>query len=239
MLIAGRRVNGASPDELARRGLCLIPEGRGIFPNLTVRENLWMMTYGGALAEARSRRPPTSASPGCGERRTQIAGTLSGGEQQMLALARGLVDRPRRCCCSTSCRWGWRRWSSRSSTVGSRRWPPRASPSSSWSSSRTIVLGVADRAAVMVNGRVVHEGTPDEVESTLSRDVSGSGAPAAPTRTTRWRNQITDSGSSGQFKQEISADGGADPATSRDRTLLILGAVRLIVGPAVAIAGYF
>jgi branched-chain amino acid transport system ATP-binding protein len=48
LLLAGRVVNGAAPDELARRGLCLIPEGRGVFPNLTVRENLWMVTQTGA-----------------------------------------------------------------------------------------------------------------------------------------------------------------------------------------------
>src|ERR1700732_437620 len=47
LFIAGRRVNGARPDELARRGVCVIPEGRGIFPNLTVRENLWMATHTG------------------------------------------------------------------------------------------------------------------------------------------------------------------------------------------------
>lgn len=45
--LAGRRVNGANPVELARRGVCLVPEGRGIFPNLTVRENLQMVTYSG------------------------------------------------------------------------------------------------------------------------------------------------------------------------------------------------
>jgi len=45
ILVAGHRVNGARPDELARLGLCLIPEGRGIFPNLMGRENLWMMSH--------------------------------------------------------------------------------------------------------------------------------------------------------------------------------------------------
>ena len=67
VLVAGRRVNGASPDDLARCGLCLIPEGRGIFPNLTVRENLWMMTYAGTsvLGDRRGRLrpvPPPAAS---------------------------------------------------------------------------------------------------------------------------------------------------------------------------------
>ena len=51
-MMAGRRVNGARPEDLARLGLCLIPEGRGIFPNLTVRENLWMMTHRGRDIEA-------------------------------------------------------------------------------------------------------------------------------------------------------------------------------------------
>ncbi len=51
VFVAGRRVNGATPDELARAGLCLVPEGKGIFPNLTVRENLRMSTYHGHVSE--------------------------------------------------------------------------------------------------------------------------------------------------------------------------------------------
>src|SRR5205807_10465735 len=47
VIVAGRRINGARPDDLARRGLCLVPEGRGVFPNLTVRENLLMATHTG------------------------------------------------------------------------------------------------------------------------------------------------------------------------------------------------
>ena len=91
--IAGRHVNGASPDALARLGVCTIPEGRGIFPNLTVRENLQMVTYAGvSLAEVEERA--YSRFPRLGERRTQLAGTMSGGEQQMLAMARGLAVNP-------------------------------------------------------------------------------------------------------------------------------------------------
>jgi branched-chain amino acid transport system ATP-binding protein len=93
VVIAGRRVNGASPDELARRGVCLIPEGRGIFPNLSVRENLWMVTYTGA-APRHVEDVAYSRFPRLGERRKQLAGTLSGGEQQMLALARALSTDP-------------------------------------------------------------------------------------------------------------------------------------------------
>ena len=92
--MAGRRVNGARPEDLARRGLCLIPEGRGIFPNLTVRENLWMMTHRGrALKRDRGGDRPT-ASRSSASVMHQTAGTLSGGEQQMLAMARGLATDP-------------------------------------------------------------------------------------------------------------------------------------------------
>jgi branched-chain amino acid transport system ATP-binding protein len=93
VLIAGRRVNGCAPEELARRGLCLVPEGRGIFPNLSVRENLRMMTYTGVSLGAVEEEAFTRF-PRLKERRRQLAGTLSGGEQQMLAMARGLATRP-------------------------------------------------------------------------------------------------------------------------------------------------
>jgi branched-chain amino acid transport system ATP-binding protein len=92
---AGREVTGTPTDRLARRGLCTIPAGRGVFPNLTVAENLWMWTYRGGLRrsvveETTYRRFPILAARG-----NQLAGTLSGGEQQMLALSRGLSTNPR------------------------------------------------------------------------------------------------------------------------------------------------
>ena len=91
--IGGRHVNGVAPDALARIGVCTIPEGRGIFPNLTVRENLRMVTYGGVtLAEVEERS--FAQFPVLGDRRNQLAGTMSGGEQQMLAMARGLAVDP-------------------------------------------------------------------------------------------------------------------------------------------------
>ena len=91
--LAGRHVNGASPDALARLGVCTIPEGRGVFPNLTVRENLRMVTFAGAELEQVEERA-YSTFPRLKERRTQLAGTMSGGEQQMLAMARGLAVDP-------------------------------------------------------------------------------------------------------------------------------------------------
>ncbi len=91
--IGGRHVNGASPDSLARIGVCTIPEGRGIFPNLTVRENLRMVTFAGVDQSVVEERA-YAQFPRLGERRTQLAGTMSGGEQQMLAMARGLAVEP-------------------------------------------------------------------------------------------------------------------------------------------------
>ncbi len=86
----GRDVTGAAPDAVARAGVCLIPEGRGIFPNLTVSENLRMATYTGANYHEVLDKAFTQF-PRLGERRKQTAGTMSGGEQQMLALSRALV----------------------------------------------------------------------------------------------------------------------------------------------------
>jgi branched-chain amino acid transport system ATP-binding protein len=96
VFLGGRRVNGAAPDELARRGLCLVPEGRGIFPNLSVRENLWMATQTGTSHNSVEKVEEIAYArfPLLGQRRRQLAGTLSGGEQQMLALSRALSTNP-------------------------------------------------------------------------------------------------------------------------------------------------
>jgi branched-chain amino acid transport system ATP-binding protein len=91
--IGGRHVNGASSDALARIGVCTIPEGRGVFPNLTVRENLRMATYAG-VSQGEVEDRAFMQFPRLAERRHQLAGTLSGGEQQMLAMARGLAVNP-------------------------------------------------------------------------------------------------------------------------------------------------
>jgi branched-chain amino acid transport system ATP-binding protein len=91
--IGGRHVNGVAPDALARIGVCTIPEGRGVFPNLTVRENLRMVTYGG-VSQRDVEEKAFAQFPRLSERRNQLAGTMSGGEQQMLAMARGLAVDP-------------------------------------------------------------------------------------------------------------------------------------------------
>ena len=91
--IAGRDVTGVGATELARAGVCTVPEGRGVFPNLTVSENLLMASYTG-VPRAEIRDVAFARFPRLAERRNQLAGTMSGGEQQMLAMARALGTDP-------------------------------------------------------------------------------------------------------------------------------------------------
>jgi branched-chain amino acid transport system ATP-binding protein len=91
--LAGEDVTGKRPYAMARRGLCHLPEGRGIFPSLTVKENLILGSPKGSENESIERA--TKAFPVLGERLKQMAGSLSGGEQQMLALSRAYVSNPK------------------------------------------------------------------------------------------------------------------------------------------------
>jgi branched-chain amino acid transport system ATP-binding protein len=93
----GERTAGLKPHKLVERGLCHAPEGRGIFPNLTLRENLQLGAFLRRDAEgiAKDMDRGFSLFPILKEREKQMAGTLSGGEQQMLAIARALMARPK------------------------------------------------------------------------------------------------------------------------------------------------
>jgi len=93
----GRRIDGTPADQLPRRGLCQVPEGRRIFPRLTVEENLDMGAFhrGDSDAIAQDKNRVFQLFPILLERRNQHGGTLSGGEQQMLAMGRALMSRPR------------------------------------------------------------------------------------------------------------------------------------------------
>jgi len=93
LLLDGDDVTGRTTADLARRGICHIPEGRGIFPSLTVRENLVLQSPKGKEAEALERA--VEVVPLLGERLEQNAGSLSGGQQQMLAVVRAYLVEPR------------------------------------------------------------------------------------------------------------------------------------------------
>jgi branched-chain amino acid transport system ATP-binding protein len=92
----GEEIGALAVHDLPRRGLVMVPEGRGIFPQLTVEENIAMGAYTrGDPDIARDTERRYETFPRLRERRNQVAGTLSGGEQQMLAIARALMARPR------------------------------------------------------------------------------------------------------------------------------------------------
>ncbi len=92
ILLDGVDVTGASPFELARAGICHVPEGRGIFPTLSVADNLRLQAP--RSVDRRAVDLAAAVFPRLEQRRSQIAGTLSGGEQQMLALSRAYVAKP-------------------------------------------------------------------------------------------------------------------------------------------------
>jgi branched-chain amino acid transport system ATP-binding protein len=93
VLVDGKNLTGRRPNVMQAAGVCHIPEGRGVFKGLTVRENLELQADPEEKAAAVERA--VQAFPKLGQRMTQIAGTMSGGEQQMLALARSYTQHPK------------------------------------------------------------------------------------------------------------------------------------------------
>jgi branched-chain amino acid transport system ATP-binding protein len=91
----GREIRGWAPDKIARQGIAHVPEGRGTFTELTVEENLRVGAYTRKNGVREDIARCYEWFPRLGERHTQHAGSLSGGEQQMLAVSRALMLRPR------------------------------------------------------------------------------------------------------------------------------------------------
>ena len=145
---------------MARSGVCAVPEGRGIFPNLTVRENLRIWTYRGGLSVKDVEDRTFAAFPRLKERRSQMAGTLSGGEQQMLAISRALVTDPKVLLLDElSMGLAPLIVSELYELVGNLG--RQGMTILLVEQFVTTALSVATRAAIMVHGRIQQEGTPE------------------------------------------------------------------------------
>ena len=94
---SGKRIDGVSPDAIVKMGIAMVPEGRRVFPYMSVRDNLLMgaFTRSNKAEIARSLEMVLGRFPRLRERYSQAAGTMSGGEQQMLVIGRALMSKPR------------------------------------------------------------------------------------------------------------------------------------------------
>ncbi|MDP3890731.1 ABC transporter ATP-binding protein, partial [Nocardioides sp.] len=169
--MAGVNVTTAKPAELARLGLCTIPEGRSVFPNLTVEENLRLMSYAGVSFEDILDTAFTYF-PRLHQRRDQLAGTMSGGEQQMLAMSRALASDPALLFLDELSMGLAPLIVDELYTTVARIADSGVSILCIEQFARTA-LRVSDYAAVMVGGRIVASGEPAEINETMTDVMLG------------------------------------------------------------------
>lgn len=172
--LGGVHVQGALTEDLARLGLCTVPEGRSVFPNLTVEENLTLMSYAGVPADA-VLNTAYSYFPRLRDRRHQLAGTMSGGEQQMLAMSRALASDPALLLLDELSM-------GLAPLIVDELYDTVAQIAESGVSILCIeqfartALRVSDYAAVMTGGRIVATGEPAEIMDTMSDVILGGAA---------------------------------------------------------------
>jgi branched-chain amino acid transport system ATP-binding protein len=174
--IAGSHVNGASTADLTRAGVCGIPEGRGIFPNLTVAENLRMMTFASSGLKVSDVEERAYARFSIlGERRKQLAGTMSGGQQQMLAIARAIVTAPSLLLVDELSM-------GLAPLIVDELYEVLGQLAAEGMSVLLVeqfaktALRIADYAAIMVQGRIAHIGEPADLEEAISASYLGASA---------------------------------------------------------------
>ncbi len=170
--ILGRDIARLDVTARARLGICLIPEGRGVFPGLTVSENLWMLTHLGPSRPEIEERA-FARFPRLAERRHQLAGTMSGGEQQMLGLARALATEPAILLLDElSMGLAPIVVADLYEVVVRTAHDERITVVLVEQFARTV-LSVADRAALVVGGRVLGVDTPEVIEDQLQAAYLG------------------------------------------------------------------
>jgi branched-chain amino acid transport system ATP-binding protein len=166
--VNGIDVTTRTADSLARAGVCSVLEGRAIFPNLTVAENLRMWTFHRkGLRRADIEEEAFTRFPQLATRRKQLAGTLSGGEQQMLAMSRALSTQPRLLLLDEISM-------GLAPIIVGRLYDIVAGIAQEGFTILLVeqfaqtALKVADRAAVMIRGQIVMDDTPEKVAASVA-----------------------------------------------------------------------